>query len=151
MHVTSAVADDLVSALEQLMRAQRATATSLAHEVDWPRGGLGVLRLLAACGPVPLTDVAARLRVNLSVASRQVSGLVDKGYVARTVDPHDRRVRTLELTESGHALAAQVREHFVRYLATAFADWTADDLTAVVVGLDRLTRTLDAHTLSPKE
>ena len=122
------LADDLVSALDELVRAQREAGSRLARNLDWPRAELGVLRLLHRCGRVQIGDVASRLRVDVSVASRQVSALVDAGFVRRTVDDVDRRVRTLELTDEGRAVAERTTQHFEQYVSTVFDGWTQDQL-----------------------
>lgn len=121
-------ATELYSALDELSRAQREAAARLAGRVDWSRASLAVIRRLAVCGPVQLSDVAARLRVDVSVASRHVSQLVDAGFVRRSVDAADRRARVLELTEEGHRLHAEVTEQFTGVIDTMFAAWTPSDL-----------------------
>lgn len=136
----------LVSALQSLSRAQREAAAHIAHELDWPRSGVAVLHLLTKCGPASLTDVAAHLRVDLSVASRQVSTLADAGYVVRTVDAEDRRVRTVELTEAGRALAAEASAAYTSLIDRAFAAWSPEDLTDAMRTLDRLVDTISADT-----
>jgi DNA-binding MarR family transcriptional regulator len=121
-------AESLYSALEELGRAQREAAALMARRLDWPRAGIAVLRMLSVCGPVQLTDVAAKLRVDVSVASRQVGQLVDAGYVRRTVDVDDRRARVLELTDEGHDLAGQLTAQFAVLFGELFAGWTDEDL-----------------------
>jgi DNA-binding MarR family transcriptional regulator len=105
-----------------------------------------VLHLLIRCGPVSLTDIAAHLRVDLSVASRQVSTLADAGHVVRTVDAEDRRVRTVELTEAGRALAAEAAEQYTNLIDRAFAAWSAEDLAEATRTLNRLVDTISADT-----
>lgn len=136
-------AERLYSALEELGRAQREAAALMARRLDWPRAGIGVLRMLSVCGPVQLTDVAAKLRVDVSVASRQVGPLVDAGYVQRTVDADDRRARLLELTDEGHALADQLNGQFAVLFGELFAGWTDEDLTGTA---DRIRRVAAAMT-----
>ena len=143
---TEAPAVTLITALQSLSRAQREAAAHIAHELDWPRAGVSVLHLLTKCGPVSLTDIAARLRVDLSVASRQVSTLSDAGYVVRTVDDEDRRVRTVELTEAGRALAAEASEQYTNLIDRAFAAWSPEDLAEATRTLDRLVDTISADT-----
>lgn len=121
-------ANDLVLAIDELTRAQRESAARIARDLDWSRAGLGVLRLLDTCGPVPLGDVASRMRVDASVASRQVSPLVDAGLVRRTVDDEDRRVRTLELTDEGRAKVRAVYRHIGGLVARTFDDWSTDQI-----------------------
>jgi DNA-binding MarR family transcriptional regulator len=143
---TEAPAVTLISALQSLSRAQREAAARIAHEHDWPRAGVAVLHLLTRCGPVSLTDIAAHLRVDLSVASRQVSTLADSGHVVRTVDAEDRRIRTVELTEAGRALAAEAAEQYTNLIDRAFAAWSAEDLAEATRTLNRLVDTIGADT-----
>ena len=143
---TEAPAVALVSALQNLSRTQREAAAHIAQELDWPRSGVAVLQLLARCGPVSLTDVAAQLRVDLSVASRQVSTLADAGYVVRTVDAEDRRVRTVELTTAGHTLAAEASHAYMKLIDRAFGAWSPEDLAEATRTLNRLVDTIAADT-----
>ncbi|MDR7382972.1 MarR family winged helix-turn-helix transcriptional regulator [Promicromonospora iranensis] len=143
---TEAPAVALLAALQSLSRAQREAAARIAHELDWPRSGVAVLHLLSRCGPASLTDVATHLRVDLSVASRQVSTMADAGYVVRTVDAEDRRVRTVELTGAGHALAAEAAEQYTNLIDRAFAAWSPEDLDEATRTLDRLVDTISADT-----
>ncbi|MFI6427954.1 MarR family winged helix-turn-helix transcriptional regulator [Promicromonospora sp. NPDC050880] len=143
---TEAPAVALVTALQSLARAQREAAARIAHELDWPRAGIAVLHLLSKCGPVSLTDVAAHLRVDISVASRQVSTLADGGFVVRTVDADDRRVRTIELTDAGRELAAEAREQYAILIDRAFAAWSPEDLDEATRTLNRLVDTISADT-----
>jgi len=84
--------------------------------------------MLTRCGRVQLTDVAAKLRVDVSVASRQVSALVDAGLVRRTVDDDDRRARTLELTDDGREFAEASFRRIDDLVSEAFSDWSDEDL-----------------------
>jgi len=77
---------------------------------------------------VQLTDVAAKLRVDVSVASRQVSALVDAGLVLRTVDDDDRRVRYLALTDAGREFAEASFRRIDDLVSEAFSDWSDEDL-----------------------
>lgn len=138
----------LISALQNLGRAQREAATRVATELEWPRAGIGVVHLLTKCGPLSLTDIAARLRVDLSVASRQVSTMVDAGIVVRTVDEEDRRVRTIELTDTGRALAAEAYDQYTGLIDRAFTDWSAEELAEATRTLDHLADTITADTHS---
>ena len=50
-----------------------------------------------------ISDDAEQLAVDLSVASRQVSALIDGGYVERAPNPKNRRGWLVETTEAGGA------------------------------------------------
>ncbi|GEA87955.1 MarR family winged helix-turn-helix transcriptional regulator [Cellulomonas cellasea] len=140
----------LLTAIEDLARAQRETGALLSRELDCPRSGLTVVRLLSRLGPLPVGDLAERLRIDISVASRQVSALVDAGLVHRTAPDGpgaDRRVRTVALTTRGTELAARSRTHLEERAAEAFAGWTADEITAAAVQVQKITAAVQSlHT-----
>lgn len=144
--------DELLDALAQLGRTQRIAAEQLAKELGWPRAGLSLLRMLRCTGPMSLSDVAAALQVDLSVASRHVTALADAGHVVRVVDPDDRRIRTVALTEAGRALAGRSSGEIAAATERVFGTWTADELAAAVVQLRRLTAAIGTtHDVTPHE
>src|SRR4051794_20761209 len=59
-----------------------------------------VLMYLAE-GPQTLSAIARRRRVSLQAAGELIQILVERGWVARTPDPSDRRQSLLSLTEEG--------------------------------------------------
>lgn len=70
-------------------------------------------RLLAAMLNEQITTssgLAARLGIGNSRITPIIDRLVAKGLVARTGFQSDRRVRTVELTEQGRAIAIQMRD-----------------------------------------
>ena len=83
----------------QRERLQRALGLSLSDT------NLGVLRLVQRQGPVAVSEVARRLEVDLSNASRQLRVLEDQGLVTRAADPDDRRVARVAVTAAGRASA----------------------------------------------
>lgn len=132
MPVDRTAARELVETLEELSRAQREAAMRVARDLDLPRAGLGALHLLTRCGRVQITDVAAKLRVDVSVASRQISALVDAGLVERTVDDDDRRARYLALTDAGRNFAEASFERIDDLVSESFSDWSEHDLADAI-------------------
>ena len=140
--MTTSSSRTLLNAIEDLARAQRETGALLARELDCPRAGLTVVRLLHRLGPLPVGDLAERLRIDISVASRQVSALVDAGLVHRTAPEGpgaDRRVRTVGLTVRGAELAARSRAHLEDRAGEVFAGWTPDEIDAAAVQVQKIT------------
>lgn len=85
------------------------TALDAAGYDDVPRNGLYVIGGLAlGAGDVPLGALIRDLRISKQAAGQLVDTLVTRGYLARTVDPLDRRRLVVTLTERGKA-AAQVQ------------------------------------------
>jgi len=62
-------------------------------------------------GPVTIGVLAERLGVSQQAASKTVADLERRGYVERTPDPGDARVRLVALTGRGIGVVAGAREH----------------------------------------
>ena len=71
----------------------------LARRYGVTVGDLASLRALADLGEVPIGRLAAALAIRQSSATNLVDRLATAGLVARGVDPADRRVTTLRLTD----------------------------------------------------
>jgi DNA-binding MarR family transcriptional regulator len=138
-------AHDVVRALDEFGRAQREIGAQLARSMDLPRAGLGILRYLKSSGSVTTGCAAQFLRVDLSVASRQVSALVDAGLVRRTVDHDDRRTRTLELTEAGHTKVEAIRAAITELMAETFETWDPQELKAATDHMSAIAWTIAQH------
>ena len=134
----------LIHAFEDLSRAQREAGARIARSVECTRGGLAVVRILAR-GSQGVGELAALLRVDVSVASRQVAALVDAGLVERDVPATDRRTRTVALTAAGHALADRASAATLDLAAAMFADWSAAELDAAADQFRRVTAAVVRH------
>ncbi|MBD7979550.1 MarR family winged helix-turn-helix transcriptional regulator [Oerskovia merdavium] len=136
---------ELTVALEELNRAQREVSARLSRELDFPRASLGALRLLQRCGPLQVTELAHHLRVDLSVASRQVTHLAEAGLVERTACDDDRRARSVTLTPAGRAKVEETFALLTSRTAETFVGWTPEQLREAIRHLERLTEAL-SHT-----
>ncbi|MEK8226062.1 MarR family winged helix-turn-helix transcriptional regulator [Oerskovia sp. M15] len=132
---------ELTVALEELNRAQRGLGATVAR-ARLPRASIGALRLLQRCGPLQVTELAHHLRVDLSVASRQVTHLVEAGLVERTVDDDDRRARSLVLTPAGREKVDETFRLLTSRTAETFAGWTPEELGEAIHQLERLAEAL---------
>jgi len=115
----------------QRERLQRALGLSLSDT------NLGVLRLVQRQGPVAVSEVARRLEVDLSNASRQLRVLEDQGLVTRAVDPDDRRVARVAVTAAGRRVLDRARAIALNDYAVALDDWSARDRSQLETLLDR--------------
>ncbi|WP_456845559.1 MarR family winged helix-turn-helix transcriptional regulator [Cellulomonas sp. P5_C6] len=129
----------LLRSIEAFSRALRESSLGVAREIGCSKGTLTILRILQRRGTLQVSDIAHALRVDISVASRHVSQLVDDGLVERAVDHGDRRVRTVRLSPAGLSLAAEIGEALDRRTHEVFRDWTTPELDAATATLDRLT------------
>ncbi|MFC7586008.1 MarR family winged helix-turn-helix transcriptional regulator [Nonomuraea antimicrobica] len=99
---------------------------------------LKVIVILALNGSASGQDLAHSLGVGLGTVTGIVDRLVAHGLVSRHEDPHDRRVRRVELTPAGTRLIEDINnvgsEHYRRIM---------DHLdTDTLRALDRVTRTI---------
>jgi DNA-binding MarR family transcriptional regulator len=105
---------------------------------EHPPACLQALGVIARGEAVRVSDIAERLRIDLSVASRQVAVLESSGWVTRTTDPADGRARTLATTEAGRAVLADTLARMADAYTGVLEGWSDDDLRALQTVLTRL-------------
>ena len=159
MVTTTPAVHDILRAFEAFGLAQREISSRLTRALDLPRSSIGLLRYLNAHGPVQIGCAAHHFRVDLSVASRQVSALVDAGLAVRDVDHDDRRARTVVLTEQGRAKVAELGKAVESMMAEMFAGWDPAELKRATDHMTEIAQTIAqhqgdasaAHTKEPKD
>ena len=100
--------------------------------------GFTALAVTQRFGPVRVSDIAERLRIDLSVASRQVRALMDAGYVERQADDEDRRAHRITVTERGAAVLQEAHRRIIAAFEAALADWDERDVALLADGMTRL-------------
>lgn len=110
---------------------------SIAHT------GLGItdfalLEALLHKGPMPVNTIGKKLLLTSGSITTAVDRLVAKGYVARRDDPHDRRVRVVELTKAGRALIEPAFARHEQDLERIASALTAAERTTLVNLLRKL-------------
>ena len=143
---TTAVVEDLIRSLYQLGLVHREIARHALAELG--SQGFTALAVIAKYGPLRIGDVAERLSIDVSVASRQVAALELAGYLRREPDEHDRRVRRVSVTEEGERVLAVLHHRLVEAFSTAMSTWEDDEVVALTRGLDRLREDF-RHTVAP--
>jgi DNA-binding MarR family transcriptional regulator len=112
--------------------------------IDHAVGALMALGAVHRLGPARISDIAADLQVNLSVASRQIQALGSEGYVDRVSDPHDGRSSLVALSAAGLAKLEAAHRRLSDALADAVEDWAPEQVSGLADGIVRL-RTSLAH------
>lgn len=133
----AAISNDLTRAI------RRISALKQQYGVPDPASLPLLFRLLD--GPLRATELAELLHVDLSVVSRQLASLSERGLVVKTRDADDRRAFQVEITEAGRSLVSDVACIRMRYLASLLDEWDTEDVTRFADYLHRLTRALDTH------
>ncbi|MEV4177231.1 MarR family transcriptional regulator [Nonomuraea sp. NPDC049709] len=101
---------------------------------------LKVIMVLSMNGSVSGQDLAHNLGVGLGTVTGIVDRLVAHGLVSRHEDPHDRRVRRVELTPKGTALIEEINNAGVQHYQRIMDHLDTETLRA----LDHVTRTIRA-------
>lgn len=113
-------------------------------------GAIPTLGILATEGEQRASDLAERLRVDLSVISRQVAALIEDGLIARATDPADRRVHRLAITDAGLATLRAHREQMVELIARGLDDWSDEDVVRFAQGLRRFADSVAGAVTGPR-
>lgn len=93
-----------------------------------------VLLLLEEAGTLSVNDVAVRLGVDQSTASRHCTRLTGLGLVRRTQASHDRRAVDLRLTPSGRHAVQAVRRARRSWAEQVMSRLSDDEARAVAHG-----------------
>lgn len=137
----TSAADALVRQLYGLSALRRELGRAATREIA--SHGFTALAAVRRLEPCRVSDIAQELHVDLSVASRQITALVDAGHVERQTDPDDRRAQLVSLTDDGYAVLLGAHERMVGQLQHALEDWSDDDILTLAGGIERLVGQFD--------
>jgi DNA-binding MarR family transcriptional regulator len=99
---------------------------------------LGVLQLAVDHGPLRAGEVAERLGALPSSVTRHIKALAEAELVTTEPDPADRRAVLLAATDAGRAELRQFLAAGEEVFGAVIADWSADDVVALIRLLTRL-------------
>ncbi|WP_326722049.1 MULTISPECIES: MarR family transcriptional regulator [unclassified Streptomyces] len=105
---------------------------------DCPGGSAAVLTLLGRYGEMRMSRLAELLSVDMSVTSRHVAHVADRGWIERSPDPADKRSRILRLTAAGHEQLDELSRRTSRLLADRLSDWSDDEVGQLTRLMTRL-------------
>nr|WP_295370948.1 MarR family transcriptional regulator [uncultured Sphingosinicella sp.] len=113
-----------------------------AGDLSGPK--LSALSFVALAGPVSLGELAAAEQVRPPTMTRLVDRMLEENLVTREVDPKDRRIIRIAVTEEGRRLIEQARPQGEGGLAArlhCLADSERRAIARAVELLERVTRT----------
>ena len=139
--VRSQEAGQLLDTLGRLVRTSRTVSHRQSGEYGLSGTPIGILKALAS-GDTRSGDLAVRLQIAPSVASRAVTALQQEGLVERRTDPEDARAVRLGLTRAGRRRLDEARRTFVERLIPLLEDWDSTDITVLTRLMDRLESTI---------
>ena len=112
------------------------------HDSSLDQGQMDALDLLVRRERT-MKQLAARLHIDPSAATRAVQRLVRDGLVERAASPDDGRVVIIRATEEGLRRHAEVAERRVEALQRIIEEFSSDEHTLLADLLDRFTDALD--------
>ena len=108
---------------------------------------LNCLLTLYEYGPLPPSRIARHIMVNSSTVTGIIDRLEQKELVRRTRTSPDRRVITIELTDSGRVLAEKAPPPIQQKILDGLKKLEESEIRLIVEGLNMLTRMLDVQDL----
>lgn len=144
---SSVDAEDAGKVLLEVVHTLQAFRTAGKHRGKHSISGtkVGVLHCLSR-EDARLSEIAQRLSISMSVASRAVDSLEDSGLVERRRDPTDGRALEVILTEKGRIDLAQRHAYIAEKFVSVLTDWTQSDIEQTLAVLQRLNIGLDQLT-----
>ncbi|MGI5397923.1 MarR family winged helix-turn-helix transcriptional regulator [Streptomyces sp. CA-135486] len=127
---------ELARQLSALGAVKRGLARMLPGEC--PSGSAAVLTLLDRHGEMRISRLAELLAVDMSVTSRHVAHVAERGWIERLPDPGDRRSRILRLTPAGLDMIDELAQRTADAFARNLDDWSDDDVGQLIAMLARL-------------
>ncbi|MGH2821375.1 MAG: MarR family winged helix-turn-helix transcriptional regulator [Actinomycetota bacterium] len=123
-----------------LPRVRDRFAAEAGVHVD--RASYAIIARLDEAGPLRISELAHKVGVDTSTASRQVGPLEKDGFVTRLADPLDGRAHLLDVTPRGRRAVRRRKEARRRILSQLLADFSEEDRAQLAILLDRLTENL---------
>lgn len=105
---------------------------------DCPPASAAVLTLLHKYGEMRIGRLSELMAIDMSVTSRHVSHVEERGWLERHADPQDGRSRLLRLTERGSRQLDRLAEATTEALESFLHDWTDEDIARLNEMLERL-------------
>ena len=128
--------EELARHLSGIGAVKREMARGLPH--DCPPASAAVLALLHKYGEMRMGRLSELMAIDMSVTSRHVAHIAERGWVERHPDPQDGRSRLLRLTEQGHRQLDTLSEATTEALQSHLHDWSDEDIARLNAMLERL-------------
>lgn len=134
------IAEELLAVVPQLHRMM----TSDARRDGNSHASVPQLRLLAELlnGPQTMSALARQQHVSPQAVCDLVHDMLERGWLTRVPNEHDRRQQLLNVTEHGQVAFATARQQALRQLTPRLHDLTETELHVLAAALPTLQRVL---------
>jgi len=99
-----------------------------------------VLHVLARAGSLAVGEIAERCHVSVPTISRMLNHLETNGLIERHIDPANRRVIRVVVTEAGRAAEADMTRRFEAALESVLSPLTDTELADLITAFGHLER-----------
>ena len=125
--------------LARFVTSRRLRSSAYSKGADLPVAQLQALNVLAGAEDLRMSELAERIGVAESTATRLVDRLETAGLVERRTSPPDRRCVVAELTPAGRKMAVELDESRRQFLAELLAMLPAGDRRELIRLFAKLT------------
>ena len=105
-----------------------------------------VLEVLLHKGPMPVNAIGPKVALNPGSVSVAVDRLYKKGLVSRVESSHDRRIRTVALTEQGREMFLPLFRRHATLIKRAFQDVSSEEMQQLEVVLKKVGKRAESLT-----
>ena len=132
IHDQAAIIESL---LPRLMRAVFRAPHDPLH--DLPLGQLKVLRVLSEGSKTP-SDIASELKISLSSVTQIVTRLEESGFVARSADSVDKRVKHIRLSDTGAQMMKERKRVRMNQLMAILETLSPEDRASTISAIQKM-------------
>ena len=138
---------DVVHLMRKLMQAGERYTKELNKKYGVSAPQVACLMALLDNGPTSPSQIAKKIMVESSTVTGIIDRLEQKGFVTRTRVSQDRRVITVDLTETGRRLAENAPPPIQHKIVKGLRRLDEADRAQIIEALSRLTEMIDAEDL----
>jgi DNA-binding MarR family transcriptional regulator len=142
---------DIIFSIRRLMQARELYKKELNKKHHLSASQLNCLIALYENGPLPPSQIAKHMLVESSTVTGVVDRLQEKGFVERLRDSPDRRVITVQLTNTGKALAKNAPPPIQQKILDGLTNLSQEEIEQIAHGLKTLTNMLDIQDLDVRK
>jgi DNA-binding MarR family transcriptional regulator len=147
VHVAVNRVREVVFQIRKLMQAGERYTKALNKKFNVSAPQVATLLTLFDEGPLSPSMIARHIMVNSSTVTGIIDRLEQKGLVFRLRNSPDRRIVTVELTESGKKLAQNAPPPIQQKIVEGLSQLSEQEMNSIVQSLTRLTEMVDAQDL----
>jgi DNA-binding MarR family transcriptional regulator len=138
---------EIIYQIRRLIQAKELYTKELTKKYQVSASQLNCLLALYEQGSLPPSQIATHIMVKSSTVTGIIDRLEQKGLVTRSRTSPDRRVITVELTESGRTLAENAPPPIQQKVLEGLERLPQSEMEKIVLGLNMLTQMLDVQDL----